>query len=212
MRNPETMYNKMVSSIGLFFLAATMSASAALVNKPPPTAQPDAMDPGRHVELIDPLLQGGGDEHDVVTQRREIEQAGVKVPSIGDRVARHIVNLPVFRNLLFNESEGTLYGGERLLKDGEEGRVYVSKDGKSFVLDLSALAWIIAGLIVVPVLIGILVSRLRAAKLRALRLRQAQQTARSHAVNRRHKPKRHAGSSRRRKAGVRQSAQQEPVR
>ncbi len=165
-------------------------AQAALVEGPSPKVDSEVT--SGHADMIEPLLAPNNDEHDRVSQQQDFERAGVHLQSIGDRVASHIVNLPVFRTLFFEESKARLYGGEHLIDEKEQGRVYVTEEGKPFTLDMAALGWVAAALIVVPLLIGIFVSRLRAAKLRTLRLRQP--GAKKH----RHHHSRHSRGGRRR--------------
>ncbi len=156
--------------LGMMLMSSFCVARAALVEGPSPRVDSEVT--SGHADMIEPLLAPNSDEHDRVSQRQDFERAGVRLQSIGDRVASHIVNLPVFRTLFFEESKARLYGGEHLVDEKDQGRVYVTEEGKPFTLDMAALGWVAAALIVVPLLIGIFVSRLRAAKLRTLRLRQ----------------------------------------
>ncbi len=156
--------------LGAMLMLSFCFAQAALVEGPAPRVDSEVT--SGHADMIEPLLAPNNDEHDRVSQQQDFERAGVHLQSIGDRVASHIVNLPVFRTLFFEESKARLYGGEHLIDEKEQGRVYVTEEGKPFTLDMAALGWVAAALIVVPLLIGIFVSRLRAAKLRTLRLQQ----------------------------------------
>ncbi len=156
--------------LGAMLMLSFCGVHAALVEGPAPRVDSEVT--SGHADMIEPLLAPNNDEHDRVSQRQDFERAGVQLQSVGDRVASHIVNLPVFRTLFFEESKARLYGGEHLIDEKEQGRVYVTDEGKPFTLDMAALGWVAAALIVLPLLIGIFISRLRAAKLRTLRMQQ----------------------------------------